>query len=467
MASFVKITRVEISSTSPSIELTSGGAWADYTDLLLILSARSDRAAVGDFLGVVINGDSTSSNYEQRTLEGNGTSAQSETRTNKYELAFVGGDSTTSNTFSSSRIYFANINSDSHKAISSDSAIENNGSVGSQLRVAGLYKSSSAITSIELIPSVGNFKQYTSATLYGIKKYNTPSAPKATGGIISFDSLNNNWVHTFTASGTFTPTENLTAEYLVIAGGGGGGGGDNGYSAGGGGAGGYRSSVMGESSGGGASAESTLNLTASTGYTVTIGAGGAKGVGTSGGASTSGSNGGNSSFSTIIATGGGGGGAADQQNSPSAGLSGGSGGGGGTGPTSGASGGSGTANEGYDGGSAQVSGYIYAGGGGGAAAAGTDGTSTIAGDGGDGVQSSITGVAIYRAGGGGASTFNGTLAAGGSGGGGVGASVSPAINATPGLPGTGGGGGGGGDQTNTGRDSAAGGSGVVIVRYAA
>jgi hypothetical protein len=117
--------------------------------------------------------------------------------------------------------------------------------------------------------------EYSSATLYGIRKYDTAGSPKATGGIISFDSANNKWVHAFTASGTFTPTEDITCEYLVVAGGGGG----SQTRAGGGGAGGYRSSVSGESSGGGGSAESALSLTALTGYTVTVGAGGAGGTG--------------------------------------------------------------------------------------------------------------------------------------------------------------------------------------------
>jgi len=44
----------------------------------------------------------------------------------------------------------------------------------------------------------------------------------ATGGTITY--YNNYIVHTFTSSGTFTPTSNLTADYLVVAGGGGGGG---------------------------------------------------------------------------------------------------------------------------------------------------------------------------------------------------------------------------------------------------
>lgn len=45
----------------------------------------------------------------------------------------------------------------------------------------------------------------------------TTPAPKATGGTISL--VNGNWIHTFTTSGTFTPSESLSVSALVVAGG--------------------------------------------------------------------------------------------------------------------------------------------------------------------------------------------------------------------------------------------------------
>ena len=103
---------------------------------------------------------------------------------------------------------------------------------------------------------------------------NTAFGPKATGGTITFDGTN--WIHTFTSSGTFTPTATMNVEYLVVAGGGGGGGTTGGYSiaASGGGAGGYRTA-------------SGFSVTSGTGYTVTVGAGG------TGGTSNDGANGNN------------------------------------------------------------------------------------------------------------------------------------------------------------------------------
>ena len=96
-------------------------------------------------------------------------------------------------------------------------------------------------------------------------------------------------LHAFTGSGTFTPSQDLDVEFLIVAGGGSGGN-DN---AGGAGAGGY---VYGK-----------RRVTSGTAYTITVGAG--AGVNSSGEAQ--GSNGNNSSAMGFTAVGGGGGGGGD------------------------------------------------------------------------------------------------------------------------------------------------------------
>ena len=268
----------------------------------------------------------------------------------------------------------------------------------------------------------------------------------ATGGTIT--TISGYRIHTFTSSGSFVVPSGLTlnnVEYLVIAGGA-----SAGYSrGGGGGAGGYRCSVVGESSGGGSSAESRLTLVANS-YTVTIGAGGSSG--------NPGNNGSNSVFGSITSTGGGRGGNYGNPNG-SAGIAGGSGGGGGAGESGSWSGGSGTAGQGYAGGNA--SGQDSGAGGGGAGQAGINVTQSFKGtNGGNGVQSSINGTATYRAGGGGGwGSSAGGMATGGLGGGG---NASATATANPGTVNTGSGGGGTEYLSNGG----AGGSGIVIVRYA-
>jgi len=263
-----------------------------------------------------------------------------------------------------------------------------------------------------------------------------------------------------------------SVDFLVIAGGGGGGTGSNANYArtgGGGGAGGYRNSYSTETSGGGGSSEASLTFTQGTVYTITVGAGGAgRTTLTQSGANGSDSSISGTGLSTITSTGGGGGGYGNT--TASSGSSGGSGGGGGDGHPSGVAGSSGTANQGYAGGSGNTNDDSHGGGGGGGAGAvGSTQTGTgnvLGGAGGNGLASSITGSSVTRAGGGGGGGYNpsvsGTGSSGGTGGGGSGSNDSFA--STAGTTNTGSGGGGGADNIVANLNSAAGGSGVVILR---
>jgi hypothetical protein len=434
------IQTVTLGSAASSISFST--LPTSYDDILIVVSGRTDRASVTDDVKVEFNGVNT--NQSVRLLFGTGSSASSATDTLIY--GWTNGGNSTSNTFGSTQFYIPNYRSAAAKSVSIDAINEGNQTTQYQGLAAAQWNSTAAITDITLRPYTGpNFVTGTSASLYGIKS--ARSFAKATGGTIFYDAVNNKVVHVFTASGTFTPTANITCEYLVIAGGGSGGT----EGGGGGGAGGYRSSVVGQGSGGGASAESTLSLVSGTGYTVTVGAGGASAANGS-----QGNNGSNSVFSTITSVGGGGGGIYGGISSPLGnGKSGGSGGGGGiaeAGNT--ANGGAGTANQGFAGGNGQTASPFYGGGGGGSGSVGANASGGAGGNGGSGVSSNITGAALTRAGGGG-----GTLSGTGSAGGGNGA----ASNGATGFAASANSGSGGGGGRNA--ASGAGGSGIVIVRY--
>jgi len=250
-------------------------------------------------------------------------------------------------------------------------------------------------------------------------------------------------------------TDPLVVDYLVIAGGGSGS-----TLGGGGGAGGYRNSYNNEQSGGGASSESALtNLSLSTNYTVTVGAGGAATA--DGTYNTNGNNGANSVFASITSVGGGGGSA---HNSNLANIGGSGGGGSSSGNQS--NGAAGTANQGYAGGNGQntASGYPAGGGGGAGGVGGTGTGGNTSGNGGAGLASSITGSSVTRAGGGGGAGKPSILTPGtGAAGGGSGVATSP-TNGTDATANSGSGGGGGGYDSAY-RGGGAGGSGIVILRY--
>lgn len=190
------------------------------------------------------------------------------------------------------------------------------------------------------------------------------------GGTISYSGPYT--IHTFTGSATFTPSFSGQVEVLVVAGGGG-----TGYDVGGGGG------------GGGVIYASSYGVTAGSGITVTIGAGGTSGQTPS----VAGGNGGNSVFGGLTALGGGGGGTypSGQVN----GLDGGSGGGGGN---YNAAGGSGSIGQGYNGGSSSAT--WGSGGGGGAGGNGANAIQNQTVPGGLGATYSISGFSTTYSGGG-------------------------------------------------------------------
>ena len=264
-----------------------------------------------------------------------------------------------------------------------------------------------------------------------------------------------------TASTSVTPSPAFNVDYLVVAGGGGGPG-----HGGGAGAGGLRSTVT--NTGGLGTLESAHSTLPDTNYTVTVGGGGAGSVAAQFG--VNGAQGSNSVFSTITSTGGGYGATQTTSGAPPGGA-GGSGGGGGEG--GGAAGGARTASpvQGFDGGSTPSGAPGYGGGGGGGAGAvGGTGSNTNGGNGGAGVAVSITGTSVTYAGGGGGGTYQ-TGGNGGSGGaGGGGGSPVGSGSDTAGTAGTANTGGGAGSGHRYGDAAAAvagaaGGSGIVILRY--
>lgn len=424
----------------------------NYSDLVIRYSLRHTTVAV-DPGGFYFNTD-TGTNYNMRLLLGDGSNAGSFLNANyiaeynNWSAILLVPSGATANTFGNIEVHIPNYASTTqHKSVSITGVNENNATGAFQFLSTGIWRSNSAINAITISGSTGQLAQFSSATLYGVnRRAGIGRAPLAMGGYMSYS--NGYWVHTFPSSGSFIPFTNMDVEYLVVAGGGGGG-----YNAGGGGgAGGYRSSVIGELSGANSATESRLSLTANTNYNVIVGAGGAGGgSGSTAGNSVSGND---SSFAGVVSLGGGRGAGNGLQASV-----GGSGGGAGFGGT----GAAGTAGQGFAGGSHNSSSNERGGGGG----AGEAGNTNSVGAGGDGMASTITGSSVIRAGGGGGgSTASSSNNIGGDGGGGAGGDAENNPAATAGTANTGGGG-GGGASFSVGWAGAAGGSGIVIVRYRA
>jgi len=153
-------------------EITFSSITADYTDLLCVLSHRSNGAVAGSSwaLGMKINGATT--NRTWRRLEGyDGSNVASSNGTTTL-IGLIQGDSSTASTFGSMQVYIPNYAGSNNKSFSADGVTENNSSTGNTLSfVAGLWSQTSAITEISFYNATTSdgFKQYSTATLYGIK----------------------------------------------------------------------------------------------------------------------------------------------------------------------------------------------------------------------------------------------------------------------------------------------------------
>jgi hypothetical protein len=444
--SYVLIDKITVGAAGASSVTFSNIPQTGYTDLIVKINARVDRADnIGSTISMVFN--AVTNSYTNKVISADGESATStQTSGTDFRNFVVPAATATSNTFSNQEIYITNYSSTTeNKAVSMNSVMENNATTSYMTLTGGLWSYNSAITSIVFSEPNGpsNFVQHSTFYLYGVAKLGTTPTifPKATGGdTIMTDGTY--WYHAFKSSGTFTPASALSCDVLVVAGGGGGG-----QDGGGGGAGGVF--------------YATAQSIAATAQTVTIGGGGA------GGSLNKGTNGSNSQFGSLtVGVGGGGGGSAANVNPGNGGS-----GGGGQRNASNAGGtstqtGTGGTGYGFAGGSGLNTAPNYgAGAGGGAGAVGANGTSTAGGNGGIGLNTwstwlsaTGTGVSGYIAGGGGGAAYGGgTFGSGGSGGGAAALSASPAAA----IANTGGG--GGGSSSTAGGNA---GSGIILVRYA-
>jgi hypothetical protein len=450
-SNYVLIRRIELSASTASITFANIPQ-TGYTDLKVVISSRISDPDAGALVYLRPNGLTT--NQVLKRLRANGSTASSASSTAIY--LDTDGAYNTANIFGNCEFYIPNYTSSNYKSIIGDGVAENNATESYMTMTGSLWSSTSAITSLTLFPSgSSNFVQYSTFSIYGLAASDTSPtlAPQATGGnIITTDGTY--WYHAFLTSGSFTPLGSLSCDILQIAGGGGGSGTAN---------------AAGSAPGGGAGGLlgfTSQSLTA-TSYTCTIGSGGAGGA-----VNTQGASGSNSQFGSLTASvGGGRGGLAVASGSATAGGSGGSGGGGGYSGNTPAAGGSATSGQGFAGGAGST--FAYSGGGGGAGEAGnTDGQ----GYGGDGTSAysswgaatgtgeNVAGTYFYAGGGSGRGNQAGSA---GSGGGGLGGSQ-PNGAGQPGTANTGGGGGGAGDAypNSPTAAGAAGGSGIIIVRYA-
>ena len=145
-----------------------------FTDLQLVVSFRGLTATgnPSEALTMLINADA-SNNYSNTNLYSNGTGVASIRYSNNGNIYLlqINSATSTSNTFSNGELYIPNYTSSNYKQIISNTIIENNATsvanAGTMI-ASGLWRNTSAITSLSLSSSAGNINQYSTFSLYGI-----------------------------------------------------------------------------------------------------------------------------------------------------------------------------------------------------------------------------------------------------------------------------------------------------------
>ena len=158
-----------------SVTVGSGGAATidftsipqTYTDLLILVSGRSNTANVGDYL--LLNFNNSSANLSSFTLGAFGPSSTFSGSEASLFINILPAANATANIFGNNSIYLPNYTSSQNKSGSIEGGFENNSTSSWFLMMtAGLWSQTAAITSIKLDLLDGNFIQNSTAYLYGI-----------------------------------------------------------------------------------------------------------------------------------------------------------------------------------------------------------------------------------------------------------------------------------------------------------
>lgn len=133
-------------------------------DLVIWVSSRTNVSNATTFFNLSFNGSTSS--FATIGVAGNGNSVITRFTTPTNFGSEAAGNTATANIFGNSQIYLANYSTVSNKGFIGDGVGENNASTSNSTLSRGLWSGNSAITSITLTPTSGNFLQHTSASLY-------------------------------------------------------------------------------------------------------------------------------------------------------------------------------------------------------------------------------------------------------------------------------------------------------------
>lgn len=158
------IETIELDSSQASITFSS--IPQDYTDLKILISARSTRTG-SERDGLLLYPNGSSGNWSNIVFYGDGSNVQTTTN-DPNKVSWITSSDTPLSTFGNAEVYISNYTSTGNKSISSDSVTENNATTVRIAIWAGLSTLNASITSIEFNLAAGDLVQGSTFSLYGI-----------------------------------------------------------------------------------------------------------------------------------------------------------------------------------------------------------------------------------------------------------------------------------------------------------
>lgn len=207
------------SGGAPYIEFTN--IPQTYTDLKVILSTRGTVAGASGnkWRDCQLSLNGSTANMSWKYIYGIGTSSGAVSNANPSAFPTPASDAT-AGVFGNAEMLFPNYRSSTTKIWKTFAVSGNNLNASVQVSILGSWANNAAITSMRFTPDSGNFAEFSSASLYGIKSMNQiEPGVKAIGGNSVYQA-NGYWVHEFVSNGTFTPLQSLECDLLIVGGGG-------------------------------------------------------------------------------------------------------------------------------------------------------------------------------------------------------------------------------------------------------
>lgn len=156
--------------TTSAASVTFSSIPGTFTDLVLKMSTRHSGTS---FIAFFLQFNDTSTIYSFTEFYTNDGSTVASNRASSQTSIYTRGnpsDNQTVNTFSNQEIYIPNYAGSTNKPVSGFFVGENNATSPAWVAAsAGLYRSSSAISSITLTPATATINSGSSFFLYGIK----------------------------------------------------------------------------------------------------------------------------------------------------------------------------------------------------------------------------------------------------------------------------------------------------------